>query len=208
MGAAAAAVFLVLGVVLIGLATIGQQHPPQPPRVAGTQLPPPPPVSTAQPSATVPVQPPSTPVSLSIPAIHVSSALLQLGLNPDNTVQVPPLAGDSVAGWYKYSPTPGALGPAIILGHVDSAEYGPGVFYDLGALRAGQTITVTRADGTAAVFGVSRVTRYPKAQFPTAEVYGNLDYAGLRLITCGGVFNSSARSYDDNVVVFAALLPQ
>lgn len=144
---------------------------------------------------------------MSIPAIHVDSSLLQLGLNPDNTVEVPPLTPDSKAGWYKYSPIPGSTGPAVILGHVDSAEYGPGVFYELGAMRVGQTVTVTREDGTVAVFRVTRVARYPKAQFPTSEVYGNLDYPGLRLITCGGAFDSTVRSYEDNIVVYASLVP-
>ena len=92
----------------------------------------------------------------------MTSDLLQLGLNPDHTVQVPPLGRDSKAGWYQYSPTPGQLGPAVILGHVDSAEYGAGVFFKLGALRPGDTVDVTRADHTAAVFRVDRVVSYPK----------------------------------------------
>ena len=83
----------------------------------------------------------------------------------------------------------------MLLGHVDSAEYGPGVFFDLGDLRPGDTITVTRADGTAAVFAVDQVISYPKASFPTLEVYGNTDNAALRLITCGGTFDASTRNY-------------
>ena len=104
----------------------------------------------------------SVPVALDIPQLKVRSDLLQLGLNPDQTVQVPPLARDSRAGWYKYSPTPGQLGPSVILGHVDSAEYGPGIFFRLGALRPGSTLTVTRADRTTAVFRVDRVVSYPE----------------------------------------------
>jgi sortase (surface protein transpeptidase) len=104
------------------------------------------------------------------------------------------------------SPEPGQLGPATIIGHVDSAAYGPAVFFRLGALRQRDTISVSRADGIVAVFQVERVVVYPKAEFPTQAVYGNLDHAGLRLITCGGVFNAAQRSYESNIVVFASLV--
>jgi sortase (surface protein transpeptidase) len=145
------------------------------------------------------------PTHLDIPAIGVSSDLLRLGLQPDGTVQVPPLSRDSRAGWYQNSPTPGELGPSVILGHVDSAEYGPGVFFRLGALKPGNAVRVTRADGTVATFRVERVASYPKADFPTLAVYGNTADAELRLITCGGQFDYSTRNYLDNIVVYASL---
>ncbi|MET3805689.1 hypothetical protein ABIB25_002693 [Nakamurella sp. UYEF19] len=149
----------------------------------------------------------SAPVSMSIPSLGVTSALLDLGLNPDGTVQVPSLDDpESKAGWYKNSPTPGAVGPAIILGHIDSKKYGPGVFYKLGDLQPGQEIDVTRADGSVAVFKVDGVRSYPKNNFPTKDVYGNIDHAGLRLITCGGTFDFDKHSYEDNIVAYASLV--
>ena len=153
-----------------------------------------------------PLLPASVPTRVVIPAIGVSSDLLQLGLNPDRTVQVPPLSRNSQAGWYRGSPTPGELGPSLILGHVDSAEYGPGVFFKLGALRPGQTVEVTRSDHTVAVFRIDRVASVPKNHFPTLQVYGDTQNAQLRLITCGGRFDFSARSYEDNIVVFGSLV--
>ena len=153
-----------------------------------------------------PLLPSSPPVSLAVPAIGVTSALIDLGLNSDNTVQVPSLDDpDSKAGWYQYSPTPGSLGPSIILGHIDSKKYGPGVFYNLGKLKPGDTVDVTRKDGKVAVFRIDGVRSYPKDNFPTKEVYGNLDHAGLRLITCGGVFDPDKGSYESNIVAFASL---
>lgn len=150
---------------------------------------------------------PSMPVSLSIPALGVKSALLDLGLNPDGTVQVPSLTDpDSKAGWYKNSPAPGSVGPAIVLGHIDSKQYGPGVFYELGKLKPGQEVDVTRQDGTVAVFKVDGVRSYPKNNFPTKDVYGNIDHAGLRLITCGGTFDPSKSSYESNIVAYASLV--
>jgi sortase (surface protein transpeptidase) len=142
-----------------------------------------------------------------VPAIGIDSSLIDLGLNADGTIEVPSLDDpDSKPGWYTGSPTPGALGPAIILGHIDSRQFGPGVFYSLQDLQAGDGIEVTRADGTVAQFAVDNVRTVPKSNFPTLEVYGNLDHAGLRLITCGGEFDPDARSYESNVIVFASLV--
>ena len=219
------AVLLVLaGAVAVGVAVRAQTSPPQPQAAAqATTAAPPSDASTAVPAPPAPRRPPvprgsrprpagacccppHAPPHLEVPAIGVSSDLLDLGLNPDGTLEVPPLAEDSEAGWFHGSPTPGELGPAVLLGHVDSAEYGPGIFFDLGDLHPGDEITVTRADGTDAVFAVDQVTSYPKASFPTLEVYGNTDHAALRLITCGGQFDASTRNYLDNIVVYASLV--
>jgi hypothetical protein len=145
----------------------------------------------------------SNPVRLRIPAIAVDTVLMDLGLRGDGTMEVPP---DGIrAGWYTGAPTPGERGPAIIAGHVDWAGQ-PGVFERLHTLGPDDEIIVTREDGTAAAFRVTRIEQFPKNAFATAKVYGNIDYAGLRLITCGGSFDPQAQSYDDNIVVFAELV--
>ncbi len=148
----------------------------------------------------------SIPLAVSIPAINVQSTLLQLGRTATGALEVPPPGPTyNNAGWYKYSPTPGALGPAVIAGHVDSAADGPSVFYRLGGLHRGDTVRVSRADGSVAVFTVTDVLRYHKTAFPTALVYGNTDHAALRLITCGGAFDSATGHYVDNIIVLASL---
>lgn len=147
----------------------------------------------------------SVPVHLDIPSIGVHTALIDLGLNADGTVAVPPLDSNSPAGWYRYLPTPGEVGPAVILGHVDSSRWGPAVFFRLAELRPGDWVLVDRADGTTATFQVNVVAEYPKTEFPTALVYGPVDYPALRLITCGGSFDWTQHHYRDNVVVYAAL---
>jgi len=145
----------------------------------------------------------SPPVRIEVPAIGTDSELLDLGLQPDGTLEVPP---DAVTvGWYTGGPTPGELGPAVIVGHVDWAST-EGVFYNLRNMVTGDQITVTRADGSVAVFEVRANEQFPKDQFPTAAVYGDIDHAGLRLITCGGSYDPAARSYLDNIVVFADLI--
>jgi LPXTG-site transpeptidase (sortase) family protein len=155
------------------------------------------------------VAPPAAlPASVSIPAIDVRSELITLGLNADGTLAVPEPGPDyDKAAWFDGSPRPGDVGPAVIEGHVDSAANGPSVFYRLGELAVGDRIDVTRADATVVTFVVDEVRVVPKDDFPTLEVYGNTGGPELRLITCGGPFDSAAGSYQDNVVVFASLAP-
>jgi hypothetical protein len=144
----------------------------------------------------------SVPQRVILPTIDVDSRLEELGLDADRQL-VPPADPDR-AGWYRNSPTPGELGPAVVAGHVDSTA-GPAVFHRLGALRPGDPVRVVRADGRVAVFRVDRVAAYDKDAFPTRDVYGDLPYAGLRLITCGGSYDSDNGGYQANVVVFASL---
>lgn len=150
----------------------------------------------------------SDPVSIDIPTISVQSKLQYLGLNATGTIEVPPLTGGPLtneAAWYDGSPTPGEVGPSIIEGHIDSAATGASVFYNLGELKPGDPIDVTLADGTVAVFSVTGVRQYEKTSFPTAVVYGNTNFAALRLVTCGGTFDYTTGHYLANTVVFAAL---
>jgi hypothetical protein len=144
----------------------------------------------------------SQPLTLSIPAIQLKVRLSELGLNPNHTVQVP--SSFAVPGWYRLGPSPGQLGSAVILGHVDS-YLGPAVFYRLRTLRPGDHVNVTLADGVVTHFVVRHVAMYLKAQFPNAMVYGPHGYRALQLVTCGGVFDAQTRHYLSNIVVYTDL---
>jgi hypothetical protein len=146
--------------------------------------------------------PVASPVSLTIPLIGVKTQLITLGLAAGGALQVPPLSAASVAGWYTGSPRPGAVGSAIIVGHIDSVTR-PGVFYRLSELRRGDDVYVKRADGTTADFRVTSVQTYLKDHFPTQTVYGPTPDAEIRLITCGGAFDPATRHYLSNIVVYA-----
>jgi LPXTG-site transpeptidase (sortase) family protein len=161
------------------------------------------------PPATTGPRPParSVPVRLEIPGIGVDTPVIRLGLAADGSVQVPPIAAHAPAGWYQGSPTPGQLGPSVILAHVTVGKYGDGVFLHLSRLKPGDRVVARLADGASATFTVYRVQTVAKAQFPTAAVYGDVDRPELRLITCGGPRNSDGAGYLDNVVVYAALDP-
>ncbi|MDE3064153.1 MAG: class F sortase [Acidobacteriota bacterium] len=145
----------------------------------------------------------SRPVHLAIPALRISVRLSELGLNKDKSVQVP--SSFTVPGWYKYGPTPGQLGSAVILGHVDSYQ-GPGVFAHLADLKYGNRIYVKAANGKIRIFAVIGMREYLKSNFPDRLVYGPRKYAALQLVTCGGVFDRQTGHYLSNIVVFTALV--
>lgn len=148
----------------------------------------------------------SVPVRIDIPAIRVHAAVIPLGKAPDGTLAVPqPGPNLNKAAWYRYSVTPGQDGPSVIEGHIDS-DLGPSVFFELGALRPKDTIRITRADKSVAVFTINGVRAYPThAAFPTIPVFGaGLDRPTLRLITCSN-FNHDTGHYQGNTVVFAHL---
>ncbi len=146
----------------------------------------------------------SQPTQLRIPDIELDTPLTTVGLHADGTLEVP--ADYKQAGWYRDSPTPGEIGPAVMVGHYDNTA-GTTVFGRLQELTPGKLIEVERQDGTVAKFMIEQVKQFPQDDFPTAEVYGNIDYAGLRIITCGGTFNRLTRHYSHNTVTFAALVP-
>lgn len=147
----------------------------------------------------------SEPVSVDIPKIGAHSSLVPLGLNADNSVEVPPVTQPMQAGWYTNGPTPGEVGPAVILGHVDGNKQ-KGIFYRLKELAPGDKVAVARKDGQTAEFVVTKVDKVPKDTFPTDAVYGDTPDAQLRLITCGGAFDRAAHSYVDNIIVYAQLM--
>jgi hypothetical protein len=145
----------------------------------------------------------SVPVELGIPAIALKVSLSTLGLNPDGTVQVP--TDIQQPGWFRLGPTPGQVGSAVILGHVDSYQ-GPAVFFQLRTLVAGDQVVVTLADGVSARFKVTSVAMYSKADFPDQQVYASHGYSALQLVTCGGVFDSETGHYLSNIVVYTSLV--
>ncbi|MFL6239368.1 MAG: class F sortase [Actinomycetes bacterium] len=198
-----AASLMMVAAVAVGVAALRDNgQPARPPQ--------PPPTETGARASTPPHagavgMPASRPTVIDIQRIGVHASVGSVGLTPSGAMDVPQPPHYDEPAWYRYSPTPGERGPAVIVGHVDS-KHGPSVFFKLGALRIGDAISVRRADGRAAHFVVRSVRRFPKTTFPTDLVYGDTAGAELRLITCGGSFNSSSGHYRDNVIVFAALV--
>ncbi|SFX31130.1 class F sortase [Streptomyces atratus] len=146
----------------------------------------------------------SVPQRLQIAAIGVNTPFTDLSLGPTGQLNAPPPNDNNLVGWYKDGVTPGERGAAIVAGHVDTLT-GPAVFLQLRYLQPGAKVDITRADGSVATFKVDSVEQFSKAKFPDDRVYAETNSAQLRLITCGGAYNKTAKDYEDNVVAFAHL---
>jgi hypothetical protein len=191
----AGVLLIMAGVIAAGIAIASQVHAPQPASSAAGAI-----GGHHGPSLQR-----SLPVAVDIPAIGVHSRLLHLGVDSRGAMAVPPLfTRADEAGWYKYSATPGQIGASVIVGHVDTVA-GPAVFFRLGALRPGNRVDVTLADGVTAIFRVTGVREYRKSRFPAKTIYRATHFAALHLITCGGAFDYSTRNYLSSIVVFASL---
>jgi hypothetical protein len=179
---------------------------------SGTTEPHPTAAAAAEPSPAAPtapvdeslVLPRSTPARISIPAIGVDAPFTDLSLGSQGQLNPPPGDDNNLVGWYMGGASPGEAGPPIVAGHVDTTT-GPAVLLLLYALKPGNTVDISREDGTVASFKVDSVEEFSKADFPDHRVYAATSGPQLRLITCGGAYDRQAKDYKDNVVVFAHL---
>ncbi|WP_320069789.1 class F sortase [Micromonospora sp. RTGN7] len=205
MPRAAVALIALTGIAGGGLLAVGATRtPPRPPQPApGTVTDP----ATGRTTVPATPLPRATPLRITIPTLDVTADLVPVAASAAGELEVPPTHRPTVAGWYRLGASPGEAGNAVVVGHVDSRETGPAVFFALGRLRPGDRIHITRSDTQVATFAVDGVGSYPKTGFPTGLVYGAGTVPRLRLITCGGRFDERAHSYLDNVVVYATLIP-
>ena len=146
--------------------------------------------------------PKSTPLRFRAPSVNIDAPLIPVGLGSDGAIAMPDAF--DVAGWYANAPTPGELGPSVIVGHVDQVG-GIAIFWRIRYLQPGDTVYVDREDGPTAAFKVNDIENYSQDDFPTNLVYGNTEFASIRVITCGGTFNTATHHYSDNTVVYGTL---
>ncbi|SDG90560.1 class F sortase [Pseudonocardia oroxyli] len=180
-----AALALLCAAVLVGCASTPVPGPARPPAGA---------LPSAEQAAV------AAPVRVRIPAIGVDSPVVGIGADASGALQPP---GDAdTTGWFADGPAPGATGPALLAGHVDSRT-GPAVFYRLRDLPDGSPVLVDRADGSTVEFHTRRTFQTAKAAFPRDAVYAPTPAPELRLVTCGGTFDRAIGHYRDNLVVEA-----
>lgn len=141
------------------------------------------------------------PVRLVIPKINVAATVLSLGLTPTGAMDAPATPDD--VAWFDQGPRPGEIGSAVISGHFGWKNGQAAVFDDLHKLAAGDNIFLEDERGVRTAF-VVRELRKLKEHDDAGAVFGvDDDRAHLNLITCGGVWNKTKKSYSDRLVVFA-----
>jgi len=174
----------------------------------------------ARPSATVPIERPvpdytttaprgaidrtQWPATLAIPALSVSAPVQAVGVSTDGELLVP--ASPMDVGWYQGGSVPGEPGVALLTSHIDTRAEGRGVLAGLVRLSEGDEAIVTAADGTPQRWSVIARTQHRKDQLPP-ELFARSGVPILALVTCGGPFDATARSYRDNVIVWLQPAP-
>jgi LPXTG-site transpeptidase (sortase) family protein len=140
------------------------------------------------------------PTSISIGSIGVAGApVVDVGVEADGDMEIP---GAEAVGWYRFNPTPGEQGSAVLSAHI-AYNGRNGVFRYLSDVAAGDRVTIGYDDGSEATFEVVEVAQYDKQALPLDRIFAKDGDPVLTLITCGGEFNPSLRSYEDNFVAYA-----
>ncbi|MCZ2858643.1 class F sortase [Blastococcus sp. VKM Ac-2987] len=179
---------------------------PQAPPMAPTSQAPPPGAATLPPvtvrdaaPSDAPVAPP--PVRLDLPGLGVTAPVDPVGIAGDGQMELPEDV-DRV-GWYRHGPQPGADGNAVLAGHVDDREQGPGALFPVRDAEPGDEVTVTDAAGATTRWRVVSRELVQKQVLPLDEIFARGGPPRLVVITCGGPFLPEFSSYRDNVVVVA-----
>ena len=142
----------------------------------------------------------AVPTSISIEGIGVTGAPVNdVGVEENGDMEIP---GADNVGWYRFNPTPGEPGSSVLAAHI-SYNGEPGVFRYLDDVEIGERVVVTFDDGTSTEFEIIELAQYDKQELPDDRVFAKDGDPVLTLITCGGDFNRSLRSYEDNVVAYA-----
>jgi sortase (surface protein transpeptidase) len=139
------------------------------------------------------------PVAIAIRALDIDAVVRPVGVEDNGEMEIP---GAAEVGWYRYGSRPGDEGSAVLAAHVDY-DGQVGVFFDLGKAEAGDTIDIAFSDDTVRSFVVLERSQFEKQSLPFDEIFRRDGDPSLVLITCGGDFNPSLRSYEANVVLFA-----
>ena len=161
-------------------------------------------VAAAQPAAPADDAAGRTPVQLTIARAGVAARIVPLGETATGAMATPETPTD--VGWWQFGAAPGDVGSAVLGGHLDFHDYGAAVFWNLNRLRPGDSVIVTRADGTQLSFIVQSSEIYPENDTAAIErIFRQSDTARLNLITCAGTFNPITRDYNQRLVVYTTL---
>lgn len=141
---------------------------------------------------------------LIIPTIGVDAKIQTVGIMPSGSIGIPSNATD--VAWFAGSSPINTAGTSVVVGHVDTRVFGPGVFRGLKSLVRGDDIYAV-VDGRTARFTVTQLKVYPEGTDRMEEVLGMREgRARLVLITCDGAWDQSVKRYTERLVVFADLV--
>jgi sortase (surface protein transpeptidase) len=149
---------------------------------------------------------PAGPDRLVIPSIGVDTAVEMVGVLHDGNLATPSLNPWDDAGWYAAGPRPGAVGSAVIDGHLDRPGGSPAVFWNLRELHVGDSVMITDTAWGTERFRVTRIAWYHPGQAPTQKIFGDKSGSYLNLITCAGDWIANQHQTTLRLVVYTTLV--
>jgi hypothetical protein len=152
-------------------------------------------------AAPAPASPAPVPVRIALPALGIDAAVEPVGVDADGLMQIP--ADVDRVGWYRFGPSPGSPGNAVLAGHVDDAAQGLGAFAPLRTAEVGAEVLLTDSAGVGSRWRVVSRELIDKQEVPLNSLFVRGGPPRVVLVTCGGPFDPERRSYEDNVVVVA-----
>lgn len=158
------------------------------------------PLVNAAPATAPPVTPVTAPTSVAIPSIGATLSVVPTGVTADGAMEIPD--DPRVAGWYRFGPGPANdTGATVLAAHIDSqARVGP--LAQLRGATPGDEIIVTTGDQKVR-YVIERVDSYPKTVIDLDSVFDRDGSPRLHLVTCGGEWDPSTGSYEDNIIAVA-----
>lgn len=146
---------------------------------------------------------PLTPTRVKIPSIGVDADIENVGKKEDGSMESPKSFKN--IGWYTPGSKPGAVGNAVMAGHVNNALTTSGVFEHLSDVKVGDYITVADSAGKTLIYIVHQTAQYNLDTAPVSDIFSQTGPSQLILITCDGAWDEAAKSYNKRLVVYAKL---
>ncbi|MBP7785904.1 class F sortase [Patescibacteria group bacterium] len=148
------------------------------------------------------------PKEIRIDSLGISANIISVGVDVSGHLETPK-KWDEV-GWYSKGSNPSEKGNLLLNAHYDDNYGNPAAFYRLKNIKTGDKVSVLDSYGRVFDYKVTNVF-YVSIDDPDRtrvfEPYKE-DTAVMTLITCGGVWSSTAGTYDKRLVVNAELIQE
>ena len=140
--------------------------------------------------------------TVSIPAFGVNAPIVKVGVDSNAKMVVPHNARD--VAWLDQGPIPGRTNNVVLAGHISYSRV-VGSFSRLTQLQPGEIVSI-EMDGKRWDFRVTWNCLFDRQTTQAEQIMGKTKVPSVTLISCGGVFDSVARTHNKRVAVRAELI--
>jgi LPXTG-site transpeptidase (sortase) family protein len=139
--------------------------------------------------------------SVVLPSLRVDAPIVKVGVGMDGQMVVPRNARD--VAWLDQGGIPGDTNNVVIAGHISYSRQA-GSFFRLRELAKGDNVTVAMG-GKHYKYRVVWNCFFDRNTTHAAQIMGKTDVPSVTLISCGGVFDSAARTHSQRIAVRAEM---